>query len=389
MFNKNIFKKVKKQRAFTPVKYKQSLSSGKTGNFTGFTLIELLIVIGIIAILAAAVIIAINPGQQFASARDRTRESHTNSLYNSILSYQIMSAGSLEGLNIEIGLVEICNTNTTDPASCGDLIDLSPLVDNGHLSSIPVDPRGGIDPSGTGYKVAIMGSKIGVHAPNSETRRVAQPGLSSIAQSYCSLNPGESTLQGYTVWCDQHNNMWTETINTGMNTKYKEGTLNVTPDSGTDLFYWSSPDNIDITATYGANDSNEVPLKDLYKFPATNACATLDYAGFTGGWKLPSQGKSTGHCNTSCGRDATYCAPGRQLWDFGAENCANWGATNCDESQGSCTPSWDGYAVSGYYWSSTEGSSTNAWRVSFNDGDVSTTTKSTHLRSARCFLGQW
>ncbi len=42
----------------------------------GFTLIELLIVIGIIAILAAAVIITITPGERLEDAREATRASH-------------------------------------------------------------------------------------------------------------------------------------------------------------------------------------------------------------------------------------------------------------------------------------------------------------------------
>ena len=42
----------------------------------GFTLIELLIVIGIIAILAAAVVITITPGERLKSAREATRASH-------------------------------------------------------------------------------------------------------------------------------------------------------------------------------------------------------------------------------------------------------------------------------------------------------------------------
>jgi len=59
----------------------------------GFTLIELLIVIGIIAILAAAIIIAINPGQQFKQARNATRWSHMNSLANGVYSYVISNGG--------------------------------------------------------------------------------------------------------------------------------------------------------------------------------------------------------------------------------------------------------------------------------------------------------
>ena len=65
----------------------------KNNNKRGFTLIELLIVIGIIAILAAAVIVAINPGQQFAQARNATRWNHINSLNNSIFSFSVDNQG--------------------------------------------------------------------------------------------------------------------------------------------------------------------------------------------------------------------------------------------------------------------------------------------------------
>lgn len=113
----------------------------------GFTLLELLIVMGIIAILGAAVIATLDVGRQFAQARDSARETHVNALFNAIVAYQASNMGSLDGLGItddaHEGWVEICNTGskTSDEVGdeCEEYIDLSPIVYD-FISEIPVDP---------------------------------------------------------------------------------------------------------------------------------------------------------------------------------------------------------------------------------------------------------
>lgn len=61
----------------------------------GFTLIEILIVMGIIAVLATIVIIAINPARQFAQARNTQRISNINAILNAIGQYVADNKGNL------------------------------------------------------------------------------------------------------------------------------------------------------------------------------------------------------------------------------------------------------------------------------------------------------
>src|SRR6266571_2107130 len=88
-------------------------------SYKGFTLIELLVVIGILAVLLAIVLIAINPARQFAQANDTKRRSDVNAILNAVDQYAADHHGTLPGAitgtptNISKAGIDICSLLVT------------------------------------------------------------------------------------------------------------------------------------------------------------------------------------------------------------------------------------------------------------------------------------
>lgn len=116
----------------------------------GFTLIELLIVIGILAILATAVILVLNPAQLLAQARDSQRISDLSSVKSAIGLYlatadspaiAASSTCTATGCNNPFTLTPLVVTSSTSVTGTGWVaINLSGTAGGSSLSSLPLDP---------------------------------------------------------------------------------------------------------------------------------------------------------------------------------------------------------------------------------------------------------
>jgi prepilin-type N-terminal cleavage/methylation domain-containing protein len=70
------------------------LQARKISAQRGFTLIEVLVVIGILAILLAITLIAINPNKHFQDARNSQRASNVSAVLDAIYAYEASNSGS-------------------------------------------------------------------------------------------------------------------------------------------------------------------------------------------------------------------------------------------------------------------------------------------------------
>jgi type IV pilus assembly protein PilA len=126
-----------------------------------------LVVIGIIAILATIVIIAINPARQFSQTRDTQRVSHVNSVLNAIGQRIADCKGIFEGAcggitcpTLPISVKTIIYSGTPTATE----VDLSCLVPT-YISSALNDPK---PASLGGYTVIAAAGRITVAAPAAE-----------------------------------------------------------------------------------------------------------------------------------------------------------------------------------------------------------------------------
>ena len=99
-------------------------------NQKGFTLIELLVVIGILAVLLAITLIAINPARQFAQANNTKRRTDVNTILNAVNQYMADNNGAVPS-SITDTVQNISNAGTN---ICAVLVP-------DYVAALPSDPQ--------------------------------------------------------------------------------------------------------------------------------------------------------------------------------------------------------------------------------------------------------
>lgn len=106
---------------------------------SGFTLIELLVVIAVLGVLAAGVMVGINPLERVKQAQDAGRKTKLSQIINAVLSYSIAHSGEYPSYELTDPNKDIWLTNLVNS---GDLKLAIPnpegtLCDAGACSGVP------------------------------------------------------------------------------------------------------------------------------------------------------------------------------------------------------------------------------------------------------------
>jgi prepilin-type N-terminal cleavage/methylation domain-containing protein len=149
----------------------------------GFTLIELLVVIGILGILLAIVLIAINPAAQFAQANNTSRANDVNTILNAVHQFAADNKGALPA-GIPTGTAAAIGSGAGEANICADivpdyvsLLPVDPLTDNGAGNGVAVADCAGTFT--TGYEIVVdANGRVTVNAPDAEAVRGTTPTIS-------------------------------------------------------------------------------------------------------------------------------------------------------------------------------------------------------------------
>lgn len=126
----------------------------------GFTLIELLVVIGILAVLLAITLIAINPARQFAQANNTQRSSDVNAILNAVHQYMAQNTGLLPA-----GLAAGDVDKPISSAVGGTLQAFCDALVPTYIAALPRDPQ--LTGSWTDCVTYATGYTVSVSATNS------------------------------------------------------------------------------------------------------------------------------------------------------------------------------------------------------------------------------
>ena len=126
----------------------------------GFTLIEILLVIGMIAVLATVVFVALDPAKRFQDTRNARRTTDIQNILSAVHTYVNDTKGTFPAAitttEKQIGTaVTGCAIATGGCAVAGatDCVDLGATLGS-YLKSIPVDPNG--TAALTGYSICLL-----------------------------------------------------------------------------------------------------------------------------------------------------------------------------------------------------------------------------------------